>query len=77
KKFADVTGRLARQTSPQNQFAIVLDGEVVSAPDRSQLHVAALAAHHLAETAAAYVHGVRPGHASAAFRRTAARSAAT
>ncbi|MBP5892854.1 hypothetical protein F3K32_23270 [Streptomyces sp. LBUM 1483] len=32
KKFADVTGRLARQTSPQNQFAIVLDGEVVSAP---------------------------------------------
>ena len=32
KKFADVTGRLASQTSPQNQFAIVLDGTVVSAP---------------------------------------------
>ncbi|MFM9456904.1 SecDF P1 head subdomain-containing protein [Streptomyces europaeiscabiei] len=32
KKFADVTGRLARQTSPQNQFAIVLDGTVLSAP---------------------------------------------
>lgn len=32
KKFADVTGRLAQQTPPQNQFAIVLDGEVVSAP---------------------------------------------
>lgn len=31
-KFADITGRLARQTAPQNQFAIVLDGTVVSAP---------------------------------------------
>ncbi|MGW2826998.1 protein translocase subunit SecD [Streptomyces sp. NPDC001443] len=32
KKFADVTGQLAQQQSPQNQFAIVLDGEVVSDP---------------------------------------------
>ncbi|SOD76560.1 protein-export membrane protein SecD [Streptomyces sp. 1222.2] len=35
KKFADVTGRLAQQTLPQNQFAIVLDGKVVSAPSVS------------------------------------------
>ncbi|MDX3693401.1 hypothetical protein PV726_24240 [Streptomyces europaeiscabiei] len=35
KKFADVTGRLAQQTPPQNQFAIVLDGTVVSAPSVS------------------------------------------
>ncbi|MFD7922729.1 protein translocase subunit SecD [Streptomyces sp. NPDC059740] len=32
KKFTDVTGKLAAQQSPQNQFAIVLDGETVSAP---------------------------------------------
>ncbi|MFG2950046.1 protein translocase subunit SecD [Streptomyces adustus] len=32
KKFADVTGQLAQQQSPQNQFAIVLDGAVVSDP---------------------------------------------
>jgi preprotein translocase subunit SecD len=34
-KFADVTGRLAQQMAPQNQFAIVLDGVVVSAPSVS------------------------------------------
>ncbi|MGY6021036.1 protein translocase subunit SecD [Streptomyces spinosirectus] len=32
KKFADVTGQLAKNQSPQNQFAIVLDGDVVSDP---------------------------------------------
>ncbi|MGW1725227.1 protein translocase subunit SecD [Streptomyces sp. NPDC002306] len=32
KKFADITGELAKQQSPQNQFAIVLDGNVVSDP---------------------------------------------
>ncbi|MFF6918221.1 protein translocase subunit SecD [Streptomyces sp. NPDC012466] len=32
KKFADITGKLAQQTTPQNEFAIVLDGEVVSHP---------------------------------------------
>ncbi|MGW3011145.1 protein translocase subunit SecD [Streptomyces sp. NPDC001219] len=32
KKFADVTGKLASKTPPQNQFAIVLDGAVVSDP---------------------------------------------
>ncbi|MDX3228601.1 protein translocase subunit SecD [Streptomyces sp. ME19-01-6] len=32
KKFADVTGKLATQQPPQNQFAIVLDGEVYSDP---------------------------------------------
>ncbi|MGW0845192.1 protein translocase subunit SecD [Streptomyces sp. NPDC002787] len=31
-KFADITGQLAGQTSPQNEFAIVLDDEVVSHP---------------------------------------------
>ncbi|WP_155055135.1 protein translocase subunit SecD [Streptomyces blattellae] len=31
-KFADITGQLAQNQSPQNQFAIVLDGEVVSDP---------------------------------------------
>ncbi len=31
-KFADVTGKLAAQAPPNNQFAIELDGEVVSAP---------------------------------------------
>ncbi|MEV6614118.1 protein translocase subunit SecD [Streptomyces sp. NPDC051051] len=32
KKFADITGQLAQNQSPQNQFGIVLDGEVVSSP---------------------------------------------
>ncbi|MEU6801883.1 preprotein translocase subunit SecD [Streptomyces neyagawaensis] len=32
-KFANVTGQLSQQVSPQNQFAIVLDGVVVSAPE--------------------------------------------
>jgi preprotein translocase subunit SecD len=32
KKFAAITGKLAQNQSPQNQFAIVLDGEVVSDP---------------------------------------------
>ncbi|MFZ4895092.1 protein translocase subunit SecD [Plantibacter sp. Mn2098] len=32
KLFADVTGRLTSLQSPQNQFAIVLDGSVISAP---------------------------------------------
>ncbi|MFG2563509.1 protein translocase subunit SecD [Streptomyces sp. NPDC048496] len=32
KKFQKITGRLSQQQQPQNQFAIVLDGEVVSAP---------------------------------------------
>ncbi|MFC9846927.1 protein translocase subunit SecD [Streptomyces sp. NPDC060223] len=36
KKFADITGQLAQNTTPQNQFAIVLDGEVVSDPYVSQ-----------------------------------------
>ncbi|MCS0601822.1 protein translocase subunit SecD [Streptomyces sp. LP11] len=31
-KFADITGQLAQKTEPQNQFAIVLDDEVVSHP---------------------------------------------
>ncbi|MFI2077119.1 protein translocase subunit SecD [Streptomyces triculaminicus] len=35
KKFAQVTGQLATKQSPQNQFAIVLDGEVVSDPSVS------------------------------------------
>ncbi|MCC3779098.1 protein translocase subunit SecD [Streptomyces sp. UNOB3_S3] len=35
KKFAQVTGQLAGKPSPQNQFAIVLDGEVVSDPSVS------------------------------------------
>ncbi|GAA1894968.1 protein translocase subunit SecD [Streptomyces sodiiphilus] len=34
-KFADVTAELATQFQPQNQFAIVLDGEIVSAPSVS------------------------------------------
>ncbi|MDX2932280.1 protein translocase subunit SecD [Streptomyces ipomoeae] len=33
KKFSTVTGQLAGQTSPMNQFAIVLDDEVVSHPE--------------------------------------------
>ncbi|WP_310725702.1 protein translocase subunit SecD [Streptomyces sp. N2A] len=32
KKFADITGKLATKAQPQNQFAIVLDGAVVSDP---------------------------------------------
>ncbi|KKZ73900.1 preprotein translocase subunit SecD [Streptomyces showdoensis] len=32
KKFQKITGKLSQQQEPQNQFAIVLDGEVVSAP---------------------------------------------
>ncbi|MGW0119225.1 protein translocase subunit SecD [Streptomyces sp. NPDC003327] len=32
KKFQAITSKLSQQTQPQNQFAIVLDGEVVSAP---------------------------------------------
>ncbi|MGW0612399.1 protein translocase subunit SecD [Streptomyces sp. NPDC002788] len=32
KKFAEITGKLAQNQSPQNQFAIVLDGDVVSDP---------------------------------------------
>ncbi|AJE86795.1 export membrane protein secD [Streptomyces albus] len=32
KAFGDITGELAKKQSPQNQFAIVLDGEVVSDP---------------------------------------------
>jgi preprotein translocase subunit SecD len=35
KKFADVTGKLASQQSPNNQFAIVLDNQVVSSPQVS------------------------------------------
>ncbi|MCB0911290.1 MAG: protein translocase subunit SecD [Propionibacteriaceae bacterium] len=33
--FATVTGHLAEQTSPENQFGIVLDGTVISAPSVS------------------------------------------
>ena len=32
KKFGSITGKLAQNQSPQNQFAIVLDGDVVSDP---------------------------------------------
>lgn len=32
KKFQTITSRLSQQQPPMNQFAIVLDGEVVSAP---------------------------------------------
>ncbi|MFF9088724.1 protein translocase subunit SecD [Streptomyces sp. NPDC014991] len=32
KKFADITGELAKNQSPQNEFGIVLDGQVVSSP---------------------------------------------
>jgi preprotein translocase subunit SecD len=32
KKFATITGQLAQNTQPQNEFAIVLDGDVVSSP---------------------------------------------
>ncbi|MBN0043547.1 hypothetical protein JS756_05400 [Streptomyces actuosus] len=36
KKFAVATGQLSQSAPPQNQFAIVVDGEVVSAPSVSQ-----------------------------------------
>jgi preprotein translocase subunit SecD len=36
KKFADITAQLAQNTQPQNEFGIVLDGEVVSSPYVSQ-----------------------------------------
>ncbi|MBA0050795.1 protein translocase subunit SecD [Streptomyces sp. AJS327] len=37
-KFAKITGDISRKAPPQNQFAIVLDGEIVSAPSvRQQL----------------------------------------
>ncbi|MFF3206917.1 protein translocase subunit SecD [Streptomyces sp. NPDC002962] len=32
KKFATITGQLAQNTRPQNEFGIVLDGNVVSSP---------------------------------------------
>ncbi|MFJ1810376.1 MULTISPECIES: protein translocase subunit SecD [unclassified Streptomyces] len=32
KKFADITGKLAQNQQPQNEFGIVLDGNVVSSP---------------------------------------------
>ncbi|MEV7776102.1 protein translocase subunit SecD [Kitasatospora sp. NPDC086791] len=32
KRFAEVTGKLAANSAPKNQFAIVLDGQVVSEP---------------------------------------------
>ncbi|MDQ0963107.1 preprotein translocase subunit SecD [Streptomyces sp. B4I13] len=32
KKFADITGKLAQNQQPQNEFGIVLDGDVVSSP---------------------------------------------
>ncbi|MEU6376480.1 protein translocase subunit SecD [Streptomyces sp. NPDC046909] len=35
-KFAKITGELAQNTQPQNEFGIVLDGEVVSSPYVSQ-----------------------------------------
>ncbi|GGN59929.1 protein translocase subunit SecD [Streptomyces kronopolitis] len=36
KKFADTTGKLAAKAEPQNEFAIVLDGAVVSNPRVSE-----------------------------------------
>jgi preprotein translocase subunit SecD len=36
KKFADITGQLAQKQQPQNEFGIVLDGDVVSSPYVSQ-----------------------------------------
>ncbi|MEU1275578.1 protein translocase subunit SecD [Streptomyces sp. NPDC005799] len=36
KKFGDITGQLAKNQQPQNQFAIVLDGNVVSDPRVSE-----------------------------------------
>ncbi len=35
-RFAKITGELAAKQAPQNQFAIVLDGEVISDPSVSQ-----------------------------------------
>ncbi|MFC9929247.1 protein translocase subunit SecD [Streptomyces sp. NPDC127190] len=32
KKFADITDKLSKNQQPQNEFAIVLDGDVVSSP---------------------------------------------
>ncbi|MDO0928608.1 protein translocase subunit SecD [Streptomyces sp. TG1A-8] len=32
KKFADITAQLAKNQTPQNEFGIVLDGDVVSSP---------------------------------------------
>ncbi|MFI1369671.1 protein translocase subunit SecD [Streptomyces griseochromogenes] len=32
KKFGDITGQLAKNQTPQNEFGIVLDGQVVSSP---------------------------------------------
>ncbi|WP_406859743.1 protein translocase subunit SecD [Streptomyces sp. HUAS MG47] len=36
KKFQKITGRLSQQQDPMNRFAIVLDGEVTSAPSVNQ-----------------------------------------
>ncbi|MFF6778049.1 protein translocase subunit SecD [Streptomyces sp. NPDC012637] len=36
KKFQKITGKLSQQQDPQNRFAIVLDGDVVSAPSVRQ-----------------------------------------
>lgn len=36
KKFQSITGKLSQQADPQNRFAIVLDGQVVSAPSVRQ-----------------------------------------
>ncbi|MFD8211700.1 protein translocase subunit SecD [Streptomyces sp. NPDC059695] len=36
KKFQSITSKLSQQADPQNRFAIVLDGEVVSAPSVRQ-----------------------------------------
>ncbi|WP_030745447.1 protein translocase subunit SecD [Streptomyces griseus] len=36
KKFQAITGKLSQQADPQNRFAIVLDGNVVSAPSVRQ-----------------------------------------
>ncbi|MFI6373028.1 protein translocase subunit SecD [Streptomyces sp. NPDC050546] len=36
KKFGEITGKLAQNQQPQNQFAIVLDGDVVSDPSVRQ-----------------------------------------
>ncbi|MGW2570222.1 protein translocase subunit SecD [Streptomyces sp. NPDC001537] len=36
KKFGEITGKLAKNQPPQNQFAIVLDGNVVSDPSVNQ-----------------------------------------
>ncbi|WP_217214551.1 protein translocase subunit SecD [Streptomyces sp. AC550_RSS872] len=36
KKFGNITGKLAKNQPPQNQFAIVLDGQVISDPSVSE-----------------------------------------